>query len=614
MKLFPAPARCEPLEDLFDYRNATWIRVSPGLSSTFVARVMAFKRAVGTAFQGSLTVSKGRVEHGSSLVDIALNPNLEGPQAYAMETRPGGVVIEAADEAGAFYALQTLEQILTLEGGCFKGFRIEDEPDFAHRGIMLDISRAKVPTMETLFGLIDLMARLKLNQLQLYFEHTFAFSGHETVWAESSPVTAEEILILDRYCQDRYIELVPNFNSFGHFERWLKHPQYRELAESPDGFVTPWGERRHCGSVLKPRQESLDFLDALYAELLPNFSSRLFNVGCDETWELGQGWSRELCESKGKARVYLDFLLKIHTLARKHGRTMQFWGDIIIGQPERVKDLPKDVIALEWGYEKDHPFLEHGQCFRESGVPFYVCPGTSAWSSLTGRTDNCLHNLINAAESGRRNGANGFLMTDWGDGGHHQYLPLSFTGYFAGAACSWNLEQNRNADFAGAINRFAFRDSSDTLARIMMEMGDVYLNFKFQLANKTAFNSLLFKDQAQLADEGLLESITTGELIACEEDFRSIAQRLALFRPENQASALACEEIMNNLAMAQFAVRKALHAKATEAPGEAEKHAMHTEILRIIGQHEKLWLRRNRPGGLHESSQRLRVHLKRDPA
>ena len=96
---------------------------------------------------------------------------------------------------------------------------------------MLDISRDKVPTMETLYALVDLLAGWKINQLQLYTEHTFAYRQHPEVWAEASPLTGQEILGLDAYCRKRFVELVPNQNSFGHMHRWLKHARYAPLAE-----------------------------------------------------------------------------------------------------------------------------------------------------------------------------------------------------------------------------------------------------------------------------------------------------------------------------------------------------------------------------------------------
>src|SRR5690606_11763612 len=115
-----------------------------------------------------------------------------------------------------FYGAVTLIQLLEQAGASLPCLRISDRPDFVDRGVMLDVSRDKVPTMETLYRLVDRLASWKINQLQLYTEHTFAYRHHPEVWAKASPLTGEEILRLDAYCRERFIELVPNQNSFGH--------------------------------------------------------------------------------------------------------------------------------------------------------------------------------------------------------------------------------------------------------------------------------------------------------------------------------------------------------------------------------------------------------------
>ena len=115
-------------------------------------------------------------------------------------------------------------------------------------------------------------------QLQLYTEHTFAYRNHKDVWENASPMTADEIRKLDAYCGDRFIELVPNQNSFGHMGRWLGIKRYSALAEDPGNPDT----------LCPTDPNAIKLLDEMYAELLPNFSSRQFNVGCDET-DVGNG-------------------------------------------------------------------------------------------------------------------------------------------------------------------------------------------------------------------------------------------------------------------------------------------------------------------------------------
>jgi hypothetical protein len=102
------------------------------------------------------------------------------------------------------------------------------------------------------------------------------------------------------------------------------------------------------------------------------------------------------------------------------------------------KRLSKDLIALNWSYEGNHPFARECKLMAAQKIPFYVCPGTSSWNSLTGRTTNMQTNLANAARQGKKYGADGYLVTDWGDYGHHQYLPVSYAGFLLGACHAWN--------------------------------------------------------------------------------------------------------------------------------------------------------------------------------
>ena len=149
----------------------------------------------------------------------------------------------------------------------------------------------------------------------------------------------------------------------GHFHRWLVHDPYRELAECPQGVDHPFSDQREPFSLCAVDPKSLALLEDLYDQLLPSFSSRLLNVGLDETFDLGLGRSASACEGKGKGRVYLEYLQAIHRLLAARGTRMQFWGDIVLEHPELIPELPSDVIPLAWGYEADHPFAEHSRGF-----------------------------------------------------------------------------------------------------------------------------------------------------------------------------------------------------------------------------------------------------------
>lgn len=603
ISLCPMPQKIKKSGRIAELGGFKWIKVQSDFSPALKNHFISFAGKIGKSFPEKPEVTSATPARGDILIEAVLeNGKKDDPQRFEIKIAAKGIKISSAGEAGIYYGLQTVSQLIAQFGTQLPDLEIEDWPDFKVRGAMLDISRCKVPTMRTLFDLADLLASLKINHLELYTEHTFAFSAHEIVWRDSSPMTAQEIVEFDSYCADRFIELAPNLNSFGHFERWLKHPEYKQYAECPDGFNTPWGNKTTSGSTLKPDAKSIELIDSLFEEFLPNFRSGSFNVGCDETWELGQGWSKSQCDKKGKTKVYLDHLLEIHKLVKKNKRKMMFWADIILHEPKYVADLPKDIIALNWGYDQGHPFEKETKVFAKYGVPFYVCPGTSSWNTLTGRTDNCIKNLINAAANGKRNGAAGYLNTDWGDGGHHQYLPISYTGLLAGAAYSWSLKSSIDINISDAVSRFVFKDASSVLGKALFDLGKVHEKTGVFPGNSTIFNHLLFWDSA---DKKIIEKLNVKDLENCLRTFRELKEMLAQ-SSYGLGGLLVKEELLNAIRMAEFGVNKAI----TGLGGKVEKTHMRKELLKIISAHEELWLARNRIGGLNESSGRLRNLVK----
>lgn len=525
------------------------------------------------------------------------------PQGYRLHVTPAGILIEGKEPAGVFYGactlVQLLEQLPTQE---VPYLEITDWPDIPSRGVMLDISRDRVYTMETLYELIERLAGWKINQVQLYTEHTFAYRNHPMVWEKASPVTGEEIMELDAFCRERFIELVPNQNSFGHMERWLIHPPYADLAETHDWFDTPWKMRKKGPFSLAPEHPgSMALVESLYDELLPHFSSRLFNVGCDETIDVGQGVSKDLVALKGRGRVYLDFLLKIYANVKRRDHTMMFWGDIINNDhPELAAELPRDVIALNWGYEAAHPFSVECERFASSGVPFYVCPGTSTWCSLGGRTDNAIGNLLNAAENGIQYGAIGYLNTDWGDLGHWQVPPVSYLGFVVGAGLSWALQANRDMDVPTILSTFAFEDPTGVMGKVAYNLGNIYKVPSLPVPNGSALFWLL---QRSITETGYAKILTPESLQRTVEAIDEAIDPLAdarMARPD--AAVLFREFSLTARLMRHGALRGLLYVNGKE---EALCQSLAKDMAEILPEYRELWLARSRPGGLADSAGRL---------
>jgi len=391
---------------------------------------------------------------------LARAPKNVRDQAYALKVARDEVVAVATSPRGLYYAAQTLRQLLTsrAEVPCV---RITDWPTYAHRGVMLDISRFKVPTLDTLFERIERLASLKINCFQLYTEHTFVFRRHPEIGRNCGSMTAEDVIQLDEFCKQHFVDLNANLQSFGHHRHLLSIPRYNHLAEMPDA---PW-------TLCPVDRRIYDLLDDMYAECLPAYSSKLFNASCDETRELGKGRSAKRAARVGVGRVYVGHIRKINRLARKYGKRTMIWADIVLKHPECLPHIPKDVIMLEWGYSAGSD-LSVERKLQAAGLEHWTCPGVSTWTRIFANVPNACANIAERAVMGQRTGATGLLNTDWGDGGHAQMPSASYHGYAWGAEQSWTPKLHTDRD--GFDRRFAwawFGDDTGLFGKLYKETG-----------------------------------------------------------------------------------------------------------------------------------------------
>jgi hypothetical protein len=341
-------------------------------------------------------------------------------------------------------------------------------------------------------------------------------------------------------------------------------------------------------------------------ELLPHFSSGQINIGGDETYDVGQGKSKALAAEIGKERLYLDFLLKIHREVRTRGFAMQFWGDIIMEHPELTSELPRDAIAMEWGYEADHPFGEHAARFAASGIPFYVVPGTSGWNSVAGRTDNMMENLRNAAEHGAQHGAIGYLITEWGDRGHWQPLPVIYPGLLYGAALAWSRETNWTLNVPAALDRFIFDDSAGQMGQAVYDLGNAYAQSEVKLHNMSVIFAILQATPEEF-EKGLKQWWPEGDPVAALEQSREyVATRrsqLAHAEPTCEDAALLQREFLWCADLLHHGCRRGLWL--LNGAAAMDKQALADELAKLLTEYEAIWHARSRPGGYVDSRARL---------
>ena len=294
-----------------------------------------------------------------------------------------------------------------------------------------------------------------------------------------------------------------------------------------------------------------------------------------QIFKLNHASAKEVAE-KGVHRVYLDFLLKIYKEVAARGHTMMFWGDIIVNAPELVPELPEDVIALCWGYEGNHPFEKQCGLFAQAKRRFMVCPGTSAWGSISGRIPNMIANIDNAYLSALKYGAEGMLLADWGDGGHPNPWIVSIPAlvYFSAKTHGRTLSED---ELIMEIDRLLGCE----VGAALLEYGKIYETCGARKGNSTElFLSLVQREQYKRPKN------LTNQNLAAALRRRNLAVKLANLNgaPSWIRDDFQLLDLLYRAVSLRFAEPEVKNFRARFEP-----------------EYRELWLRQNRIGGLSAS-------------
>lgn len=393
------------------------------------------------------------------------------------------IAVRGGGESGLRYGLQTLRQIIGQTSRAIPCLHIQDKPAFAVRAYSLDVTRGRVPTMEFLTWFVDQLALYKYNQFQLYVEHAFAFVELSEAWRGTDPLTAADITYLDEYCARRGIELVPSLATFGHMYMNLRTREHRGLGEFPEDADRPFSfiERMEHHTLNAADPKAHDFASRLIEEYAPLFRSKSFNIGGDETFDLGRGRSAQDAPEAGRDELYAGFVRDLCETLARHGRQPMLWADIALESPRTMDLLPGDITMLNWMYE---PQVDESniQTIAAQGRRQFVCPAVRAWSRFFPDYAGAWLNTYHMALAGVKYGAEGMVVTDWGDYGHVNDPRLSVPGLCYGAQNAWNPIEIDAHEMNRRISVLVYGDESGRIMDCLVRIDSDGVSFPWDLA------------------------------------------------------------------------------------------------------------------------------------
>ena len=359
-------------------------------------------------------------------------------EGYRLAVTPEGVRIEATDEVGYRYAVQTLRQLTTRTSAgevLIRAAEIRDWPSLSFRGVHL-FTGGQGPTLHEKL-IRNVIAPLKMNHIVLESEY-IKWDSHPEIHHAEYGMSKDDVRKILATCRELGVEVSPLVMSLGHCQWMFENNQNLELAEDPDAKWT------YC--VTNPK--TYEFIYQIYDEAVELFRPKYFHIGHDEFTHRGRVPFREESKKYTHEQLLVMDTQRHHAWFKERGIRLMMWGDMLLG-PDEAPDagnavsretaakerakLPKDIVIADWHYVDTDPAKYTSLAtFRDDG---FTTVAAGWW-----RPGNVVH-LARAAYEAK---SLGYLQTTWAgyslDPARFEKEINQYAMYVLAAEAAWNAD------------------------------------------------------------------------------------------------------------------------------------------------------------------------------
>ncbi len=462
---------------------------------------------------------------GKESVSFNINSELKTPESYILRISENKIEIEGADEAGVFYAVQSLKQLIFQSEGKLPEFYIEDEPRYCYRGFMLDVGRYFF-TKDEVKRFIDIMALHKLNhfhwhltedqgwraemldnilltEIGAYRSHTnFNKTPHGGFYTK-----AEMKEIVD-YAHSKYIKVIPEIDTPGHSVSAISAYPFLSCFDRDLQVETFWGIKYDVLCVGK--ESTFNFIFSVFDELLEIFTDNIVHIGGDEVplkrWELCPHCQKRLKDEglRKTEDLHPYYLNRVASYLESKGVKVIMWNDTL------KEFMAKDsIIRQHWNDELSQSEasgeINKGKVFINSCINAYYLDLPYGQVNLKKCYDyNPFYEGIEKENENNLVGVEGCLWTefvpDLNKAGYQTFPRLG-----AISESAWTKVQRKSYD--------NFVAKLDDYYGILSFYGFNYANKKSAMPNPVrALGSRLYWERRQLCWNGLHNFIDNATL------------------------------------------------------------------------------------------------------